>query len=466
MRQLVMAVAFSICACSVETVWSAELQVGLATADITPPAGYRMSGYFNERLNTGTHDPLMARALVLRQGDQRLAVVCTDLIGLSHTVTQQARQAAAEQAGIPHAHILICASHSHTGPLYNGVLRQFFHDEAVKKHGQDPHEAKEYSAILQAKLTEVIVTAARQLKPAKLQAGIATQQGLSFNRRFHMKDGSVRFNPGKLNPDIVRVAGPIDPQVSLLSVVDDKNHRLGVLTVFALHLDTVGGTEYSADYPFYLERSLQQALGSDCVSMFGAGTCGDINHIDVTNMNRQSGHTETARIGTTLAKTVADAVPNLPEVTEPRLGGRSRIVTVPRQTVAPEELAQAKLDMFKIGTSELPFLKQVEAVKRVALGTLETTIPLEVQAFRVSPDVAIVGLPGEVFVELGLAIKAASPFKTTIVIELCNDAPAYIPTKKAFAEGSYETVNSLIQPGGGEQLVETAIALLKDSTLR
>src|SRR4051812_9960982 len=150
---------------------AAELEAGLATIDITPPAGYRMSGYFNERLNTGLHDPLMARALVLRQGDQQLAVVCTDLIGLSRTVTSDARQAAAERTGIPHAQILICASHSHTGPLYNGPLRQFFHDEAVKKHGKDPHEMQEYSAILQAKLTEVILAAHRQLKPAKLQAG-------------------------------------------------------------------------------------------------------------------------------------------------------------------------------------------------------------------------------------------------------------------------------------------------------
>ena len=72
------------------------------------------------------------------------------------------------------------------------------------------------------------------------------------------------------------------------------------------------------------------------------------------------------------------------------------------------------------------------------------------------------GLPGEVFVDLGLAIKRASPFKTTLVIELCQDAPGYIPTKKAFAEGSYETVNSRVAPGGGEKMVETAIRLLKE----
>jgi hypothetical protein len=76
--------------------------------------------------------------------------------------------------------------------------------------------------------------------------------------------------------------------------------------------------------------------------------------------------------------------------------------------------------------------------------------------------VAIVALPSEVFVEFGLAIKAASPFKTTIVFELANDSLGYIPTKKAFGEGSYEVVNSRLQSGGGEQLVETAVRLLKE----
>jgi neutral ceramidase len=81
---------------------------------------------------------------------------------------------------------------------------------------------------------------------------------------------------------------------------------------------------------------------------------------------------------------------------------------------------------------------------------------------RLAPEVAVVTLPGEVFVELGLAIKRASPFRTTLVIELANDNPAYIPTKKAFAEGSYETVNSRVQPGSGEQMAEAATRLLKE----
>jgi len=86
---------------------------------------------------------------------------------------------------------------------------------------------------------------------------------------------------------------------------------------------------------------------------------------------------------------------------------------------------------------------------------------VEVQVFRLDRDTALVGLPGEIFCDLGLAIKRASPFPRTLVMSLCNDRPGYVPTKKAFAEGSYEVLNSRVQPGGGERLVESALTLLR-----
>ena len=131
------------------------------------------------------------------------------------------------------------------------------------------------------------------------------------------------------------------------------------------------------------------------------------------------------------------------------------------QRYSSEEIAWARRDLPKIGTGDLSFLAQVEAYKIVALQLRnDDYLAAEVQAFRLSDDVAIVGLPGEVFVELGLAIKKASPFKTTLVIELCNDAPGYVPTFKAFTEGSYETVNSRVDIGGGEMLAGQALRLL------
>jgi hypothetical protein len=439
-----------------------ELQAGVAVVDITPPTGYRMAGYFNERLNTGTHDPLQAKALVLRQGDERAALVFCDLVGITRPVSERARELAAKKTGIPAANILIAATHSHTGPLYDGALRQYLHERAIADKGADPHEKIDYSAVLAAKIAEAIDKAAKSTRTVAFSAGLARQEGLSFNRRFHMKDGAVQFNPGKLNPNIIRPAGPIDSDVGLLRFrAGDKD--LALLTVFALHLDTVGGTEYSADFPFHLERKLRSVLGAEGVSLFGTGTCGDINHINISNNDPQKGQIEAGRIGTTLGETVQEALRKLKPQRSPQLAVRLTIVSAPLQKYDAEAIAQARKDMAKIGTREMPFLKQVETCKIISLQMLpKETLPMEVQVFRLSEEVAVVGLPGEVFVDLGLAIKQASPFPITLVIELCNDAPAYVPTIKAFKEGSYEVVNSRVQPGGGEKLVEAATRLLKE----
>jgi len=438
---------------------TAHLTAGVAVTDITPPVGYRMSGYFYERLSTGTLDPLHAKAVVLRQGNQRAALVFCDIIGLSRDVSSHARRQAADKTGIAPENILIAATHSHTGPLYKDALRQHFHDIAVAKHGGDPCEKVDYPSELAAKIVKVIMEADAAAKPIQLQTGTIEQQGLSFNRRFHMKDGTVRFNPGVLNPDIVRPAGPIDPQVGVVFFREpDKERAIAAMINFACHLDTVGGTLYSADYPFYLEQSLREAFGENLVALFGTGTCGDINHIDVTRKERL----KTDFIGRTLAETIKAKAAELKPLGEPALAVQSEIVQVPLQRYGPQDIAWARENINKVGTEELPFLKQVEAYKILALEQLGVdTLGLEVQVFRFSRDVAIVGLPGEVFVELGLAIKHAGPFPVTMVIELCQDSPGYIPTKKAFTEGSYEVVNSRIAPGGGEMLVETVVRLLK-----
>ncbi|HSV98790.1 MAG TPA: neutral/alkaline non-lysosomal ceramidase N-terminal domain-containing protein [Sedimentisphaerales bacterium] len=433
------------------------LQAGVAVADITPPVGYRMCGYFNERLSTGVLNPLHAKALVLRQGDTRAAMVFCDLIGLSVEVSRKAREQVEQEIGIPAANILLSATHSHTGPLYSGALRDHLHEKAVAKYGKDPCEEMDYPSQLVARIVGAIREADAKVRPVQAEAVVTQQQGLSFNRRFHMKDGTVRFNPGVMNPDIVRVAGPVDPEVGVALFRDGQTALAGLVN-FALHLDTLGGTQYAADYPYYAEQTLRENFGKEFTLLFGNGACGDINHIDVTTKDRLT--TET--IGTTLGRTVAAGLDQAKAIASPRLAVRSVLIDAPVQQFTPAEVEQAKKDMDKIGTPELSFLDQVRAYKIVDAQLRGAIIPLEVQVFRINDEVAVVGLPGEVFADLGLAIKKASPFPITLVIELCQDDPAYIPTEKAFVEGSYETVNSRIEPGAGERVARAAIRLLKE----
>jgi hypothetical protein len=438
------------------------LQAGVAVVDITPPVPFRMSGYFNERLSTGTKDPLHAKAVVFQQGDESAALVFCDLVGISSEISSAARSRASEATEIPADHIAIAATHTHTGPLYFGALHDHLHERSVARRGDDPYESSKYKAELIDKIVAAIADANSSIQPVDLAAGYAREDRLSFNRRYHMKDGSVRFNPGQKNPNIVRPAGPIDPQVGVVLLrKPSSSDPFAAIVSFAMHCDSVGGTEYSADYPKYVEDRLREVWGPELKLLFAAGTCGDINDIDVTASERLGAET----LGTMLGDTVEQAIKESNGLSrlEPSLAVRSVKIDVPLQTYSESEIEKARQNMNLVGTRELSFIEQVEATKIVDLKRWPGgRAALEVQVFRLDRDTAIVTLPAEIFVELGLAIKAASPFKTTLVVELTNEGLSYIPTRKAFVEGSYEIVNSRVQPGSGERLVEAAIELLKE----
>src|SRR5438876_9467790 len=165
------------------------LQIGAAEIDITPPIGHRMAGYFDERLATGVHDLLKAKAIILKQQPEQIALVFCDLVGVSLTVTTNARAQASEKTGIPLSNIVICATHSHTGPLFDDVRRHYFHEAAVTKYGKDPKEKIYYPDFLIERLVKVITQAKANLRPAQLEVGIAKQENLTFNRRYWMKNG-------------------------------------------------------------------------------------------------------------------------------------------------------------------------------------------------------------------------------------------------------------------------------------
>ena len=440
-----------------------QLFAGMAEVDITPPIGFRMAGYFNERFATATHDPLKAKALVLRQEKETVALVFCDLVGPSLHVTTNARALAGRVLDIPITNIVIAATHSHTGPLFDDVRGDYFHETSLSKYGADPHQTIDYPAFLTDRLVKVIARARARLEPVELEADIAKQAGLPFNRRYYMKDGHVAFNPGILNSNIVRPAGPVDSDVGILIVKSKKwQQPVGGLTVFAMHCDTVGGTEFSADYPYYIEQTLRSRFSQSYISAFGAGTCGDLNHIDVTRKQTFTGFENTERIGSMIGETIVRDLGNLKPIEQPSLASRSTTLILPMQTVTPEEVLEAKNKMADLDDSKTDFNTRVTTVKIMDLARRGAEWPMEVQVFRLNADTAIVCLPAEIFVEFGLAIKKASPFSRTFVISICNDRPAYVPTLKAFSEGSYEVINSRLKPGGGEAMTEAAIKMLNE----
>lgn len=383
---------------SAQQTQEAPLQVGLAEIEITPPVGYRMDGYFTERLSTGVKDPLKAKALVFQQGDTKFALVVCDVINVPQSLTSEVRGLAATRTGIPAASIAITGTHTHTGPLFSGERARVFSEQAAAKFGKDPLAAVKYPEMLRDRLVEVIVSANAGVSPASLEFVPATEDRVAFNRRFHLKDGTVVMNPGISNPNVVRAAGPIDSDLPFVLITKDKQ-PVGSLTVFALHLDTVGGTEYSADYPGHLANELRREFGEKFISVFGTGTCGDINHIDVSGRRRNHARL----IGQQLAVSVLSARPRQP-LANPSLGAISARLALPLRKVSDAQIASARANTSKIGTNELPFLTQVDTVSTLDLSRRGPTLDAEVQVFRLHQELALVLLPGEVFVELGLAI--------------------------------------------------------------
>jgi hypothetical protein len=443
---------------AVNTQDKGNLEIGAAEVDITAPIGFRMAGYFDERISTGIHDPLHAKAIVLQQDQTQIALVFCDLIGLSLNVTKSARAQASRETGIPVTNIVISATHTHTGPLFDDVRLYYLHQAAMARDGVDAHETIDYPAFLTAQLVKVIIAAQAAERRSWLEAGIGHQEEMTFNRRYWMKNGKVVFNPGQLNPNVVRPAGPSDSDVDVLLAYDALNQRpFAGITLFAMHSDTTGGTEYSADFEYSVEQTLQQAYGPNFISAFGLGACGDLNNINVNKKERTSGFDVAARLGHTLGATVLKTEQHRDDISQPSLAVRSITFRAPLQDVSPTELAEARAMTNQLGDPKINFYKRVSAVRTLDLAQRGHTWPMEVQTVRLDSQTAIVCLPGEIFASLGLAIKHASPFRRTMVLTISNDRPSYVPSREAFAEGSYEVSNSRVKPGVGEKLVSTAL---------
>jgi hypothetical protein len=472
-RALGFSVCFVVTSLLMADGWSiakaAGYQAGFATADITPPVGWRRAGSYTEFVSTGVHDPLYAKAMVLAQGDTVLALVGNDLCSVPRELTQAARQKASAKTGIPAANIIITATHTHGGPEYYGPLREFLHARAMKENsGRDPREPIDYQGLLVDRWVEVIARAHAACKPASLSVVVPEQPGIAFNRRYLMKDGSTGWNPGKLNTNIFRPLGPTDTDLPFVLVRDAASRRpVGSLTVFAMHTAIYGGGPFGACYPGHLQTALRQKFGEPgFVSIFGEGCAGDVNHINVNSSDPQDGQTYPPLVGVQLAATIKEALPLARPIVESQLALRSVTIQSPVLSLTEAEYAAAKKLMETLDNNGAPFLTLVDAWRKIFQHDYWKQyggkLPQEIQAIRLDRDTAIVTLPHEVFAELGMAIKSASPFRTTIVVSLANDIDFYIPTRRAFEEGHYEPTTCPLEPGCGERIVAGALGLLNE----
>jgi hypothetical protein len=448
--------------CATAPAGSGVFLAGFAAADITPPVGWRRAGGYHELISTGVHDPLYAKAVVFEQGGVRGALVVCDLCSIGRDVSDPVRRLASARTGIPFEHISISATHTHGGPEFHGVLWEAWRDATVAKHGSDIHAKEDYVRKLVEACAGAVARADAAKRPVSLESGEARAPGIAFNRRHHLSDGTTTTNPGKKNPKILRAAGPVNDALPWLLARDLSGTPVGSFTAFDMHVAVFGGPAFGADFPAHLQERLRGTHGRDFISIFAEGCAGDVNHVDVSSERPQPGETEPARIGGALADALLKAEPRR---VQPSLAVRSTRVRVPLREVTPEETARAR-DVLSLRLVPNPgFFVLVGAYRILWTEKLRArdgeSADEEIQAFRISDEVAIVTLPHEIFVEIGMAIRERSPFRRTIVVSLANDVDFYVPTRKAFAEGGYEVETSPYKPGGGELLVDAAVRLLR-----
>jgi hypothetical protein len=429
-----------------------SLQAGAAVTDITPPLGSSFAGSFHDQKAEDVHDPLHAKALVLENDGTTLAVAILDVICCPREILDQAKAEIAARCGIPPAHVLIACTHTHSGPATTGLL------------GVDAVPG--YAGFLIARIVDAVTLAQRRLQPARAGWGVGQEPSLVFNRRFRMKDGTVKMNPGVLNPAIVESVGPTDPDVAVLAVETPEGAPIALLASYALHYVGGGnGTQISADYFGFFAEALQRAKGTSFVAMLANGASGDINNIDVSRRRQRDTvpFEHARRVAQVVAAEALKVWAKLSLSTECPLAGSLTPLRCAVRQPSSSELAEAEAKWAARGPNPREWSRDIiyaGEARHLAAGPSE--IETWVQALRIG-DLGIAALSGEIFCRLGLDLKAAAPCRPTMLIELANDYSGYIPTRIAFEEGGYETWparSSKLVPDTGERMVATAVELL------
>ncbi len=421
------------------------LKAGAAQLDITPPLGATLRGYFEPRRAERVHDPLYVRAFVLERDGAAVAVAVCDLIGVSRKYLDKAKAKIAETTGLAPEQVLISCTHTHTGP----------------ETGDDA-----YTEFLIGRIADAVLLAWRRREPAEVGWGRAEERRVVFNRRYRMRDGTVQTNPGIGNPNVVEPVGPVDPEVGVLCLRHLSGGVMGLLANYALHYVGVPDDRdsISADYFGFFSEMIQRMKGEAFVAALSNGASGDINNLDVLGgarpKNDRYQHTE--RVAGLIAAVALWACNGAAFQGDAPIGWAMEEVKLKRRPLPTEEERQRALEIQERVKAGKPVLMGERSFARRVLGSMENVpeeTPTWVQAIRVG-DLTLVGVPGELFVELGLDIKRRSPFAQTIVIELANDSIGYIPTRRAFEEGAYEPESCRFAPGLGEQMADVAVRLL------
>lgn len=438
----------------------ANFKVGVAQVDFTPEIGLPMMGHCRDDFaSRGVHDPLYAQAIVIESADGNKVALCSLPLNMANRSNMKVmRDHIAANSDLLAENVFISTTHSHAGP-------------APFKVGMLPVSPADVADAFLVKASTSVIEANKKLKDADFAVGYNSEERVSFNRRLKCKDGETHMNWESPDPDFVeRTWGPIDPELVTITVNSDDGPEAAIVN-FALHVAIIGADNwlYSACYPGYIAEAMRKFFGKDFLTCFLGGCSGNLNHLDYTDPVQGDGYKYSQFVGYTLAADAFEGIRSQQVVQGGELAVSKEFVQLGRVQISDEKYEWAKEVMEKAKTKESIGIADGlpdEYYGQMYLDLYEKQGKddnVEVMVMRIG-DLGIVGLPGEMFCELGMDIKEKSPAKHTIVVELANDAAGYFPNEEAFDQGGYEPSmgSTMYLAGAGEKLAASAVAQLKE----
>lgn len=445
------------------------LKTGYARTDVTPPLGLPIDGYYKDRFVEGVLDPLEVCCIAIDHDGTRVLIISLDSCGVN--ITEQFtgfRNSIEKVTGVPFENIYIGATHTHTAPAIG--------------EGFEGDDTKAYRAWVDGKMTEAAVLAIEDLKESVMGWGRGKAPGVSFIRRFRMKDGSVQTNPGVNNPDIVAPIGDIDDHVNIIRFTRKGGKNI-VLATFANHPDVVGGSKVSADWPGFTRRITEKALDDDVLCLVLNGAQGDINHVNVhpkggdfndmfNDFDAVSrGYNHAKYIGRVVTGGIMQKFDKVAYRDIDKIKAASKTIRIPSNMPTKEELELAYKyeELHQAGKDdEIPFEGMMlttvvaEAERMIRLKDGPEYFELTLSAVKIGP-VALLGIPGEPFNGINVGIRELTEgYENVLVTCITNGYMGYFPMKEAYDEGGYESRSSIFRTGVAELIIEAGKELLEE----
>ncbi|MEA4832296.1 MAG: hypothetical protein VB118_06740 [Oscillospiraceae bacterium] len=425
------------------------LFTGYSRLDITPPLGIGLNGYFHYRFSDGVLDPLYANALAVSDGNGRAVIISVDIVGIPLLIVKEAVRRISERCRIPENAVIVACTHIHTGPSIVGG-----------------DSDSTYNEILLRKLGDAAFMALSALLQTTVSVSHSEARNVSFIRRFRMKDGTVRTNPGIDNPDVAGKLGEEDNEVQSVLLTRTGGRNL-LLVHFQVHPDVIGGNKYSADFPGFVRKTVESVLpDTDCIYFNGAQ--GDTNHINPNPPEGRpwGGYEHAKSMGRAIALSALASLDKSKQASDAPVRF-SRIDTpVPVRRFSASEISEAEAvcansQAGNVRSSSMEELGRVACARKILKYSKFAFIELPIFAIAFS-DVLFVSMPGEPFTEIGRQIKNSfGSFIATLPLCCANGYQGYLPTRDAFEGdgGGYEALSCVFEPGVAEKLIESGIKL-------